>query len=381
MKIALVCDDLLYHGGHENVVLDLCKIFPDAFLYTTCISNDWKKICNQNNIKVVTSFLQKFPFIEKLNRYYAPFLLHILAIESFDFDEYDLVISISSRFAHGVITKPKTLHVCYMSTVGRMFWETNNYFKYEKSGVFKLFKNISRLVLALPLSYLRLWDRAASSRVDFFVANSITTQKRIKKYYGRDAQIIHPFIDFKKISSIANKYENNKNKDYYVVLTRLVSWKRVDLAISACRNLDQKLVVIGTGPDKDRLLKVANKDKNIKFCGYVDFEQKIRYLYNAKAFINTQKEDFGITTLEAMSCGTPVIAYREGGAMETVIEGKTGDFFDLQEISSLEKVLGSFNSNKYKNIDCINRAKEFDIDYFEIKIKNFIKICSDAYQK
>ena len=163
MKIAIVCDALVQHGGHEHIILEFCKMYPGAPLYTTAATKKWKKICKDNDIELRTSFLQKFPFIKKLNRVYAPFLLYILALESFNFDEFDVVVSLSSRFAQGVITKPKTLHICYMSTVGRMFWEPHAYFKYESFG---LFRKLVKTFLKLPLSYIRMWDRTAAQRPD-----------------------------------------------------------------------------------------------------------------------------------------------------------------------------------------------------------------------
>jgi len=194
MKIAIVCDDLVQHGGHEHIIMEFCKMYPAAPLYTTTATKKWQQICRRNNIELRTSFLQKFPFIKKLNRFYAPFLLYVLALESFSFDEFDVVISLSSRFAQGVVTKPKTLHICYMSTVGRMFWEPHGYFAHEKFGSLRILKKLANRLLSLPLSYIRIWDRTASQRPDVFVTISKTTQQRIKKYYRREAGVIYPPI-------------------------------------------------------------------------------------------------------------------------------------------------------------------------------------------
>ncbi len=365
MKIAIVCDALVQHGGHEHIILEFCKMYPGAPLYTTAATKKWKKICKDNDIELRTSFLQKFPFIKKLNRVYAPFLLYILALESFNFDEFDVVVSLSSRFAQGVITKPKTLHICYMSTVGRMFWEPHAYFKYESFG---LFRKLVKTFLKLPLSYIRMWDRTAAQRPDVFITISKTTQDRIKKYYNREASIIYPPIKLNKFKTRVSKLPN----DFFIVVTRLAPWKRVDIAIKACIAANVKLKIIGEGPDRKRLERLVGDSKFIEFLGYVSEEEKIKYLQNCLALIMTQFEDFGLVPLEAMACGKPTIAYAKGGVLETVVPGETGEFYYKQNEQSLEKVLLKFDSGKYKKETCTAQAAKFDLPIFTKNMKGFI---------
>ncbi|MBW6441304.1 glycosyltransferase [Patescibacteria group bacterium] len=365
MKLAIVYDDLIQHGGAEKVLEALSDIFPDAPIYTSVASKEWLDKFKNKNRTVITSFLQKFPLAVKLNRYYSPFLLHVLAFESFDLADYDLVLSYSSRFSHFVITKPGTKHICYMNSPGRMFWEPFDYFENESYGFLRPFKLLARKFLKLPLSYIRMVDFNASKKVDCFFANSRTSQKRIKKYYGRDAEIIYPFVE-------TNKFKNveSEDGDYFLVITRLSAWKKVDIAINACENIQEKLKIIGEGPDMTRLKNISKYSTD--FLGYVSEDEKKEVIRKCKAVIITQKEDFGIVPLEAMACGKPVIAFGEGGVVETVLPGKTGEFFDIQNSSSLEKVIKNFDLKKFSVEDCKSRAKEFDIDIFEKKIRELI---------
>ncbi len=222
MNIALVCDDLTQFGGHERVILEVSKIFPNAPLYTTMATDEWLNRCRINNIELHTSYMQMFPFKKTLNRFYAPFLFHIFALESFNFDNYDLVISISSRFAHGIITKPQTLHICYMSTVGRMIWEPDIYFENDTFSKNNYLNKLKRVFLAAPLLVLKVWDKVASSRVDYFISNSETTRKRINKYYKREAEVIYPSIQLKEFQQATEAV----NEEYYVVITRFAAWKK-----------------------------------------------------------------------------------------------------------------------------------------------------------
>jgi len=231
----------------------------------------------------------------------------------------------------------------------------------------RLLKLKSNRFLKLSLSYLRIADFNASKRVDLFVANSKVSRNRIKKYYGRNSEIMYPFFDFENFAGA-----RPEKGDYFLVLTRLVSWKKVDIAIKACNNLNEKLKIVGTGPDFKRLKSLAGP--SINFLGYISDEEKIEVLRKCKAVIITQKEDFGIVPLEAMACGKPVIAFEQGGAGETVVEGKTGKFFEKQDSYSLGSVLKDFDPGIYLPTDCINRAREFDKYTFLKKLKNIINV-------
>ncbi|MFZ2663876.1 MAG: glycosyltransferase, partial [Patescibacteria group bacterium] len=303
MKVAIVCDDLIQFGGSERIVEALSDMFPEAPIYTSIASKEWINKFKDKERVVVTSFLQKFPLAVKINRYYSPFLLHVLAFESFDFSKFDLVISSSSRYAHFIITKPTTKHICYMHSPGRMIWESHDYFENENYGILKPIKKLANPFLKLPLLYLRIADFTVSKKVDKFVANSKVTQKRIKKYYGRDSQVVNPFVDVDKFSDLEDIKNNTfKTEDYFLVVTRLSSWKKVDIAIETCTFLNLKLKIIGDGPDKNRLKSLC-KSKDTEFLGYLNDKEKINIMRRCKAVIVTQKEDFGIVPLEAMLCG------------------------------------------------------------------------------
>ncbi|OGC47163.1 hypothetical protein A2886_00770 [candidate division WWE3 bacterium RIFCSPHIGHO2_01_FULL_42_13] len=365
MRVALVHDDLIQFGGAENLLLALHEIWPEAPIYTAVASRKWKKICKDKKIDLRTSFMQNLPFSVQLNRYYAPFLIHPLAFESFDFSGFDLVISSSARYAHGIITKPETLHICYMNSPGRMFWEPSRYFEDETYGLLKPFKFLARPFLSLPLSYLREWDYIAAQRPDYFIANSTSARERIKKYYGREAEVIYPFVDYEKFS----RHEFVLG-DYYIVLTRLAYWKKVDLAIEACNKLKLNLKIISEGPALAYLKKIAGP--TIEFLGYVDDEKRNIILSGVRALINTQEEDFGIVPLEAMASGKPVIAFGKGGAVETVIPGKTGEFFYEQSSDALISLLTAFHPEKYDPEMCREQAKRFEKSVFTAKIKETV---------
>ncbi len=358
MKLAIVFDDLIQFGGAERLLLSVCEIWPKAPLYTAVASKKWQQICKAKGITLKTSFLQKFPFAEKLNKFYALLGLHILAYENFDFSDFDVVLSVSARFAHGVITKPGTSHICYMNSPARMFWEPQDYFM--PRGLRKLAEPF--------LSHFRVWDYVASQRVDHFIANSKTPQARIKKYYKRDSVIIYPFVDTPQ----EKKWDNSK--DFYLLMSRLVPWKRVDVAIEACGKLGLPLKIAGSGTDEARLKRLASKCENINFEGYVGDDKKWELLHACKALIQTQCEDFGLVPLEAMACGKPVVAYGSGGALETVLPGETGAFFADQNAQSLEEVLRKTDFQSYSSESCFKQAKAFDKKSFQGQLKKFVDI-------
>jgi glycosyltransferase involved in cell wall biosynthesis len=364
MKLAIVTDDLIQFGGQERLVMAVSDIFPSAPIYTSVISKKWQKRLCEKNRKFVTSFVQHWPFAKKLNRYYFPFFVHNLAMESFDFSEFDVVLSISSRYAHHVITKPTTHHICYMNSPGRMFWEPDKYFEKETYGMLKPLKFLARPLLSYFLNYSRMLDYVAAQRVDQFIANSKTPQARITKYYGLDSQVLYPFVDVDRFTL------GGSTGDYALILTRLAAWKRVDIAIEACEKIGLPLKIIGAGPDLSRLRGLAGK--NTKVLGYVGDEEATRLLQGCRFFINTQLEDFGITPLEAMACGKPVIAYGAGGVLETVVPSVTGEFFYKQTGDALVGVLKEFDLGKYSAEECRLQAQKFRKEVFEKGIKALV---------
>ena len=362
LKIAVGHDDLTVpYAGGEKVFMAIAETFPKADIFTSMIADQWRSRLPDR--KIITTFMQGFPLKRKLQK--PLFALYPLAFESLDLSDYDLVVSSSSRFAHGVITRPETKHVCYMHSPGRMFWEPDRYF-----GSNSRLKSL----LAPILSYLRLWDHTAAQRVDQLIANSKNVAKKIKSYYGREAEVIYPFVDLERFK--LNNQTTKQPDNYYLVVTRLAPWKRVEIALAAANAVGAKLKVVGIGPDLKRLQKLAQvKDKksDIEILGGAPDEKVTELFQNCSALIMTQEEDFGIPSLEAQACGKPVIAYGKGGALETVIAGKTGEFFESQDPESLAKVLKKFDPKRYRPEDCRENAERFSKERFQKEILEVAK--------
>lgn len=351
-KVALVYDRVNKWGGAERVLLALHEIFPKSPLYTSVYDSKnapWAKVFPH----VYTSFLQKIPFAKSNHEFLAPLMPLVFA--SFDFSKYDLIISVTSEAAKGVRVKGKTKHVCYCLTPTRYLWSGyNNYFR----G--KLFKVLSWPIVKL----LRIWDQNVAQKPDKMVAISSEVQKRIKKYYGRDSQIIFPPVQ----TSMNRFIEVERN--YYILVSRLdFGYKKVDLAISAFNKLGLPLIVVGTGREEKKLKKMAKE--NIIFAGRVDEERLRMYYKGAKALLMPQEEDFGIVAVEAQGFGVPVIAYKKGGASDTVINGKTGILFDKQSVGSLTNAVKAFNRKKFNSKLIIENAKNFRESVFK---KQFIDL-------
>ncbi|MFH1172898.1 MAG: glycosyltransferase [bacterium] len=356
MKVALVHDYLNQDGGAEKVLKVLQAIFPEAPIHT--LIYDEEKLGHIfKPDKVRPSYIQTLPWGKTLYKWFLPLMAS--AIESFDFSGYDLVISSSSAFAKGVITRPGTKHICYCHTPTRYLWsDTHQYI--EELSYNKLIKKIIPYIL----TRLRLWDRLAAERPDYFLANSQEVQKRIKKYYHRDSDLIHPPVETERFSI------NSQLGNYYLIGGRLVPYKRYDLAVQAFNKLGIPLKIFGEGPELAKLKKIA-KD-NIKFVGKVNDEQLSRLYAQCLAFIHPQEEDFGITAVEAMASGRPVIAYASGGALETVIDGVTGKFFDEQSWEALADTIIRFKPEEYNPQAIREHARKFDVEVFKRKIQDYV---------
>ncbi len=360
-RIALVFDDLMQYGGAERLLLDVLQLFPNAHLFTTCASDKWLERLKRLGIPVHLSFMQRLPFKTRLNRFYSILGLHILAIESFRLASFDLVLSISARYAHGVLTKPTQVHICYMNSPGRMFWEASTYFEHES----RLLRALWRILLGF-LHHVRLWDFTASQRVDYFIANSPVPQARIERYYRRKSSVVFPPVHLPEDPSIYD-IPRLKSENYFLILTRLQAWKRVDLAINALVGLDFKLKIAGAGVARGPLERLASSvlvEGQCEFLGFVTDRRKFELLRNARALVVTQEEDFGISMVEALSVGCPVIAYGVGGATHIIEPGKTGVFFDRQLPSSLRRVLADFDPHKFSAETCIKASKRFSVYNF-----------------
>lgn len=362
-KVAIVHDWLVNYGGAERVVEELLKIYPEAELFT--LVYDEKKMGKIfPKEKVHTSFLQKFPLSTKLYTKLLSFMPR--AFESFDFSGYKLVICSSSCCAKGVITAPLTPHVAYIHTPMRYAWD--QYFAYKKrSG------RITRFFMNRWIPNIRLWDYVSSQRVDTLIANSNYISRRIKKYWNRDAAVVYPPVDTGRLCPNYKPPE-----DFFVVFSRFVPYKRIDLAIQACGNLKKRLVVIGSGSQEKALKKLAAayKDTEITFTGRISDKEVMSYLQRCRALIFCAEEDFGIIPVEAQACGRPVIAFGKGGALETVINGKTGTFFSHATADSVERAIHRFEElekNGAFDTDFIaQHARTFSAERFVREIKEAI---------
>ena len=354
MKVALVYDRVNKWGGAERVLLALHELFPNAPLFTSVY--DKKNASWAKDFNVKPSFLQKIPHAVKNHEYY-PFMMP-LAFEHFSFDDYDLVISLTSEAAKGIITKPNSKHICYCLTPTRYLW----------SGYDDYLNTPSKKTFAYPfVSYLRKWDKIAAHRPDMFIAASDEVKKRIKKYYGKDSLVIYPPSMLKKIES--KKTVKDKGQ-YFLVVSRFVPYKRIDLAIQACNELKLPLKIVGGGREEERLRQIAGK--TIEFVGNLTDEELVSYYKGCKALIFPGFEDFGLVVVEAQQYGKPVIAFRGGGAMETVIDKKTGAFFDKQTKESLIEVLKNFDSFSFKPEASIENAKRFTMNTFKSEFLSLV---------
>lgn len=381
LRVALVHDFLLYQGGAERVLKVLSDMYPEAPIYTLLYSEEKMGEAFKGK-DIRPSYLQKFPkFFKKHHRWLLPFFPVIP--ETFDLREYDLVISSSGAWSKGIVTKLDTIHVAYVHSPMRFVWDYNERYLKEKK------KNPS-IFTRLVLNYLRIWDRLAADRPDYLIANSKYTQKRIEKYYRRESNVIYPPVNNNDKFPMANDKSNlndqisndNKMQDaisyklearsYFLVVSRLSTYKKVDIAVEAFNKLGLPLVVIGAGEQEKYLRRIA-KD-NVKILGWQGDEKTKQYYENALGFIFPAEDDFGLTPVEAMSHGVPVIAYRKGGAMETVIEGKTGEFFDAQTPEILADGVRRFMLNKenYDKEFIKQHAGQFSEERFRKEFREYI---------
>lgn len=421
MKVALVHDYLIRFGGAERVLLELAKMFPEAPIYTFLY--DQEKMGKWFPAKRVRpSFLQKFPkFLRRRHRWLLP-LMPVIP-ETFDLREFDLVISSSSAFAKGIVVRPKTIHVSYCHNAARFLWD----YSVEYLGQQKL--GFCRQIIADNIfSYLRLWDRSASKRVDHFIANSKATASRIKKYYGQDSKVIYPPVNLavtqgqmanfsfsvnhpipvppssplepnsancEKVST-SDEVDNVEGgtpafiqnspsalaqslspllalDDYFLIVSQLTPYKKIDVAVEAFNKLGLPLIVIGDGPQEEYLRSIAKE--NIKILGWMTDEETTAYYKNCFAFIFPGEDDFGIAPVEAMSWGKPVLAFNGGGAKETVLPAMTGELFDAQTPEVLADGVRRLRDN-YKNYSPLvirKWAEKFSVERFRGEFMEFVK--------
>ncbi|MDD5397157.1 MAG: glycosyltransferase [Candidatus Moranbacteria bacterium] len=359
MRIAFVHDYLVQHGGAERVLECLTEIYPYAPIYTILYNEDAMHGVFADK-RIHTSYLQKFPFARKWHRVFP--LLMPPAIEQFDFSAYDIVVSDSSSYAKGIITGPETLHLCYMHTPMRYAWDDCQ--KYTRDFYFP---RLIKKLIPFAMNYIRLWDKVSADRVDVFVANSNFVARRIKKYYHKESMVIHPPIDTKNFTIMPKE----SDEKYFLMVGRLIAYKRHSIAIKAFNEMKLPLKIIGRGPELKRLQKIAGP--TIEFLCRVDDENLKKYYANCEAVIFPQEEDFGIVAIEALSSGKPLIAFRGGDIPEHMEEGKMGVFFDQQTPEAIIEAVEKFKTLTFNANHIRSKVLKFDREVFKQKMQAFIE--------
>lgn len=365
MKVAIVHEWFVTYAGSEKVVEQLLNIFPEADLFAVVDFLDKDKREFIKNKPVTTTFIQNLPKAKKMYQKYLP--LMPLAIEQLDVTGYDLVISSAHCVAKGIITSPNQIHISYVHSPIRYAWDLQHQYLKEAG----LNKGLKGLIAKLILHYMRIWDYRTSNNVDYFIANSKFIAKRIRKCYRREADVIYPPVDVDAFELCEQK------EDFYLTASRMVPYKKMDLIVEAFSKMpDKKLIVIGDGPDFAKIK--AKAGKNVTLMGYQPFDVLKDHMQRAKAFVFAAEEDFGITPVEAQACGTPVIAFGKGGALETVMgqdnEMPTGIFFEEQTVESISLAIDMFEKHyrKYVPINCRRNAERFSYERFLRDFREFV---------
>uniref|UniRef100_A0A7V6CDH8 Glycosyltransferase family 4 protein n=1 Tax=Thermodesulfobacterium geofontis TaxID=1295609 RepID=A0A7V6CDH8_9BACT len=367
MKIAIVHDWLDKYAGSERVLEQIVDLFPEADLFSLVDFLEDRKFIK--NKKVHTSFIQKLPFAKKKFRYYL--FLFPLAIESFDLFNYDLIISSSHCLAKSVKKRKNQMHISYIHTPARYVWDLRSQYL-EETG---LNKGLKKHIVNLILDYIKNYDLKTVNRIDYVIASSYYIKQRIKRCYNLDAHVIYPPVDVNKFSL------NEKKEEFYLTVSRLEPYKKVSLIVEAFnRMLDKKLVVIGDGSEMGKIKKIAGK--NVEILGFQPDSIVKKYIESAKAFIFAAEEDFGIVLVEAQSAGTPVVAFRKGGATETVLEGITGVFFDFQTpesiVEGVKKLDQIYDTLDFKKIR--EHSLQFSVERFRKEFFDFINKILEKHQ-
>lgn len=379
MKVAIVCDWLTTVGGAEKVLLRIHRLFPDAPIYTSKYDSsgiDWFK-----DAEVRTGWMQIFP--SKLRRVLGP--LRQWYFSHLDLSEYDLIISVTGAEAKSVRSgsklvalgkraiNPQGIHVSFCHVPTQYYWQ--KYDDYVKDPGFGILNPLIRLGFKLIVKPLRRADLKAAQNPDYYVTISEYAKEAIKQSYGREAVIVHPPVEIKDFQ----KHQNKEIEDFFIVTSRQVNWKRIDLAVKACLMTQRKLVVIGEGPEHRKLMKLAKNSGLVEFLPVMKKEELAKYLAKAKGYLFPSLEPFGIAPVEALAAGCPVIAYGEGGARDYVKDGKNGLLFEKQTAKSLAEAILRFERLKFNRSRVAKTATEFNETRFDKELKDFIKRCEKKH--
>lgn len=354
VKVAIV-HDWFVGGGAEKVVLEISKMFPDAPIYTSYCSDEWRQ--KLAPAKVVTGYLQHFP---RLRKFLPPLRAHWFS--HLDLGGYDLVISSSGAEAKGIKVPKGTVHVNYCHAPTHYYW--SRYDEYIQNPGFGAFNWLARAGLKILLKPMRRWDYKAAQRPDYIIANSNYIKDQVKKYYDRDAVVIHPPVEVERYAG------KQPERNGLIVAGRQTGYKRFDLAVAACSKLNLPLTVIGKGPAHKQLRTLAGP--SITFETNVDDKAMVEYFQKAEGFIFPGLDDFGIVAVEALAAGTPVIAYKDGGALDYIKPGVTGQFFDRQNVESLAKTLATFKPDGFSNPDIQKFAQAFSPQHFQASLRDYL---------
>ncbi len=366
-KVAIVHDYLTQAGGAERVAATLHRMFPASLLYTS-VYDPKSTLAYFDDVTVATSFLQRWPLSsQRMHKFALP--LYPTAFEHFDLSSYDLVVSSSSSFAKGVITPPHTCHVCYCHTPARFAWRQHEYLSQSRRG------RVMSLLLRNMLGRLRSWDIESAQRPDYYIANSYNVAQRIRKYYRRDvAAVIPPPID----TALYAPAPPSEVGSHFLIVSRLVGYKRIDLAVQACNQLGLPLRIVGTGPDLAGLKRIAGP--TIEFLGRLSDAEVAHEFARCRALIFPGEEDFGMTPLECMASGRPVVAFAAGGALETVVDGETGVLFQAQTAECLAAALQSMSTREWAPDALQKYAAQFGVNVFESRMMRFLEGALEQHQ-
>lgn len=356
MRIAIAHDYLIQMGGAERVVEVLHHLYPEAPIYTTVI-NKSRLLETLKDAEIHTTWLQKIPGIQKNFKSMLP--LYPIAIRDFDFSDFDIVLSSSSAFMKSIQVPKNTFHLCYCHTPMRFAWDYDTYMEGQSKS------NIMKSMLKMYMQRLKTWDKRTSQNVNQFIANSSVVKKRIQNYYQRDSDIIYPPINTSRFKS------SQQIGDFYLVVSRLVAYKRIDLAVETFNQNGLPLFIVGEGTDKNRLMGMGKS--NIHFLGRLPDEEVTELMSQCRALLFPGVEDFGITPLEANAAGRPVIAFQAGGALDTIVPKLNGVFFQKHEVWSLQGAIEEIESHAWNVEDIIAHAQKFDEMNFKVNFQAYVK--------